>query len=100
MPDLVRFLGLHALIGFSIAIALVIALIVMDIGGLRGLAMASVSGPMTVGSLALVLGLTFASVQMGFAVMLLGRGAKHDGGLRDTTAKPVSVEPVQPVTQK
>lgn len=92
MPTLVRFLAFHALIGFLIAIVLVTVLIVVDVAGLRTLAMASAGGPVAIACLALVLGLTFASVQMGFAVMLLGQSAKDDGGLKDASAERLSVE--------
>ncbi|SOC45153.1 hypothetical protein SAMN05892877_11427 [Rhizobium subbaraonis] len=100
MPRLVRFLGVHVLIGFSIATALVFLLVMLDVAGLRTLAKASASGPMTIACLALVLGLTFASVQMGFAIMLLGRQAKSDRGLKDRSVKAVIVDPVRLIVRK
>lgn len=100
MPTLVRFLAFHAVIGFLIAIALVTALIVLDAAGLRTLAMASAGGPIAIACLALVLGFTFASVQMGFAVMLLGQSAKDDGGLPDASAERLPVESARGVVRK
>lgn len=72
MPQLVRFLVRHALIGFVLAFVFVGALLVFDVGGLRRLAAASSYGPLAIAALTFATGLTFASVQMGMAVMLLG----------------------------
>jgi hypothetical protein len=82
MPPLVRFLLRHAAIGFMIAVAFVGGMVWFDLGGLRGLARASVSGPLALALLTFAIGMTFSSVQMGFAVMLLGAIPDGDGGKR------------------
>ena len=71
MPPLIRFLLRHALIGFALAGVLVAVVWFTNWHGFADL----VRGPG--GSLALFVltaftGFTFASVQMGIAVMLLG----------------------------
>ncbi len=71
LPRLVRFLILHALIGFALAGAFVAALIVFDVGGLGALLTGSPSGALAIVLLTFGTGVTFSSVQMGFAVMLL-----------------------------
>jgi len=70
LPHLVMFLIRHALIGFGLAIAFVAALLFYDVGGLASLAKTSASGKLAVALLTFFTGLTFGSVQMGFAVML------------------------------
>lgn len=71
LPVLVRFLMRHALIGFGIAILFVAALLGVDAKGLRTLMLASPDGLLAAGVLTFAMGLTFSSVQMGIAVMLL-----------------------------
>ena len=69
LPPLVRFLLGHALIGFVAAALFVTALITLDIGGIGTvLGQSDLAVPATL-LLTFVLGLTFASVQMGIAVM-------------------------------
>lgn len=72
LPILVRFMLLHAVIGFVIAVVFVGALMVSDAAGLRTLMMASDSGYVAIFMLVFVSGLTFGGAQMGVAVMLLG----------------------------
>ena len=80
MQTLPRFLIRHALIGFALAILLVGLALIFDLLGLRGLAAASGSGPVAIVVLTFSLGLTFASAQMGMAVMLLGQADDPDSG--------------------
>lgn len=82
MTPLVRFLIRHAAIGCAIAVAFVGVLVTFDIGGLRSLAGSSSSGPLAIVLLTVASALTFASVQMGFAIMLLGVNPRKDGGKR------------------
>jgi hypothetical protein len=78
MPAHVRFLLRNALIGFALAVAMVGAMVWFDFAGLRTLAAQSNSGLVAFPVLAFFLGLTFASVQMGAAIMLMP--ADGDGG--------------------
>lgn len=71
LPPLIRFLIRHALIGFGLAVVFVALLLVFDVGGLAGLMMSSPSGPLAAVVLTFAMGLTFSSIQMGFAVMFL-----------------------------
>lgn len=75
MPHLVRFLIRHALIGFAIAFGFVCLFLALDLHGLRTLMVASPDGVLAAAVLAFAMGLTFGSVQMGVAVMLLPREA-------------------------
>lgn len=77
MPHLVRFLLRHAVIGIAIAILFVGGLIAFDIARLGTLVVQSSAGPVAVIALTIALGITFGSVQMGMAVMLLH--ADEDG---------------------
>lgn len=71
MPVLVTFLLRHALVGFGISALFVAALTALDVCGLGTLLATSGDGILAVAILTFALGLTFGSVQMGFAVMLL-----------------------------
>lgn len=71
LPLLVRFLIRHAVIGFCIAILFVGLLLSFNIGGIATLIFASSSAVLALFILTFSLGLTFSSVQMGFAVMFL-----------------------------
>lgn len=76
MPKLLQFLLVHALIGFGVAGVFVAALILLDVGGFATLTARSDVASLAIAVLTFFLGLTFASVQMGVAVMLLPK----DGG--------------------
>jgi len=81
MPQLVRFLLIHAAIGFALAFVFVGALVAFDTGGLRTLMMSSDVGFVAFLLLVFLNGLTFGSVQIGVAVMLLGEeNGGHGGG--------------------
>lgn len=81
MPILVRFLLVHAAIGFGLAFIFVSALVVFDTGGLRTLMASSNVGLVAFLLLVFLNGLTFGSVQIGVAVMLLGEeDGNPDGG--------------------
>lgn len=70
-PQLITFLLRHALIGFAIGIAFVFCLLQLNVGELGTLVGGEPSGLVAAGALAFAMGITFGSVQMGFAVMLL-----------------------------
>ena len=65
---LVRFMALHAAIGFGIAAIFVAALLLADPGGIGTLLRHPSAGPVAL--LWFFSGLTFAGVQIGAAVML------------------------------
>ncbi len=71
MPELVRFLIRHALIGAGLAVLFVTGLLVFDSARLGMLIWASPSGGLALVLLTIGMAITFASAQMGFAVMLL-----------------------------
>lgn len=73
MPQLVRFLIRHALIGFAVAIGFVALFLAFDLHGLRTLIVQSPEGLLAAAVLSFAMCLTFGSVQMGVAVMLLPR---------------------------
>jgi hypothetical protein len=73
MPDLIKLLIRNAAIGFAGAAAFVALLLLTDTNGLGTLISQSESGLIATGMLIVFLGLTFASLQMGAAVMLAGR---------------------------
>lgn len=80
MPAHVRFLLRNALIGFALAAILVGAMIWFDFARLATLAAQSNSAFVAFPVLTFFLGLTFASVQMGAAIMLLPREGEDGGG--------------------
>jgi hypothetical protein len=69
MPELFKLLLRNAAIGFGVAVAFVAALLLSDTGGVGTLVMTSDMGVVAVFLLTFFTGLTFASAQMGFAVM-------------------------------
>lgn len=71
MPLLVRFLLRHALIGVGLGALFVGALVLLDVGRLGTLAGQSASGLVALTVLTCAVGITFGSVQMGFAIMLM-----------------------------
>lgn len=83
MPLLVKFLIRHAFIGFGFAGVFVSALIWFDIGNIGTILAQSDIRIFATALLVMMIGLTFSSVQMGYAVMsnadLLGGG---DGGIK------------------
>ena len=75
MTDLLRFLIRHAVLGMAIGIAFTAILLVFDIGHLRSLTAADPAGPGIRLLLAFFIGSTFASLQMGIAVMIAPLGS-------------------------
>ena len=71
LPPHVRFLVLHALIGFALATVFVVAVLWSDAFGIGSLLRHADSHPLPLLLLWFFTGLTFGSVQMGAAVMLL-----------------------------
>ncbi|MGQ3671899.1 hypothetical protein ACT6QG_05825 [Xanthobacter sp. TB0136] len=82
MPALVRFLVTHALIGIALAAAFVGVLVALDVARLGTLVSTSPDGILAVALLTAGLAVTFGSVQMGFAVMLMNGRDDTTGGSR------------------
>lgn len=82
MPEPVRFMIKHALFGYAAAAIFVTAFLVLDLGGLASLMRSSEFGLLAMALLFFFTGLTFASLQMGIAVMSLrpARGDEDSGG--------------------
>ncbi|MGF1453965.1 MAG: hypothetical protein ACFB6R_01170 [Alphaproteobacteria bacterium] len=75
----IRFLVGHALLGFAIAVVFIGMLLISDAANLRTLTFKSDIGLLALGILTLLMGQTFASVQMGVALWLAAREDKVDG---------------------
>jgi hypothetical protein len=73
MPELIKLLLRNAAIGFTAAAAFVVLSLITDTNGLRTLILQSESGVIAAALLIFFIGLTFACVQMSWAVMLAGR---------------------------
>lgn len=82
MPWLVKFLARHALVGIAIAAVFVGALCWFDVARLGTLVRTHEDGLLAVILLTFGLGVTFGSVQMGFAVMLMGKDDEPPRGRR------------------
>ncbi|WP_374377802.1 hypothetical protein [Dongia sp.] len=78
MPTLVKFMLRHALIGYAAAAVFVGVIFALDVGGLRSLVETSSLGILAVALLTFFTGLTFASLQMGMAIMSL-KSEEDDG---------------------
>ena len=99
MPTLVKFMLRHALIGYAAAIIFVAAILALDVGGLRSLVETSSLGMLAVALLTFFTGLTFASLQMGMAIMSL-KNEEEDGNETGGHADLTAQWEVQPVTVK
>ena len=95
MPQLLRFLLRHALIGFGLAILFTGSILVLDMAGLGTLVWNSPLGWVAVAVLTFATGLTFGSAQMGIAVMSLG---EENGGGGRALRLPVRRPHLRPVT--
>lgn len=93
MPQLVRFLMRHALIGIGVAVLFVGTLVAFDVARLGTLVTQSPSGLVAVVALTCAVGITFGSVQMGFAVMLLAGEEEKPGGGRTAPARVSRLKP-------
>ena len=69
MPDFIWFLMRNAAAGFAGAFVFVGLLVAFDIAGLAGLVLASTETIALTVIVTIMIGLTFASVQMGIAIM-------------------------------
>ncbi len=87
---LVRFLVKNALIGFTMAVGFVALMLFFNVGNLMTLVVGTDIGILALALLTFMIGLTFASLQMGFAVMFssndIGKaGTKADDPLMTRT---------------
>jgi hypothetical protein len=71
VPVLLVYLGLHGAMGAAIGVAFAAALILLDVGGLRGLLNASAAPFLPMAMLYVACALTFAGAKMAAAVMSL-----------------------------
>lgn len=80
MPRLVRFVLCHALVGLSIAVAFVGALLAFNVSHLTDLVLHVSNGLLGLLVLRLLCTVTFSSLQIGMAVMLLAAEEKKKKG--------------------
>ncbi|EAP89284.1 hypothetical protein OA2633_00785 [Oceanicaulis sp. HTCC2633] len=78
MTDLLRFLLRHAVLGMVIGIAFTALILVLDIGQIRTLTASDPAGMGVRLLLAFFIGSTFASLQMGIAVMYAPPGGEGE----------------------
>jgi hypothetical protein len=76
LPAHVRFLLGHAAIGIAVGVLFVVALLALDVPGLRGLMLRGADGVLALGLLLFGSAVTFGSVAMGAAIMGLGAPPK------------------------
>lgn len=86
MTDLLRFLLRDAILGMAIGVAFTAMLLVLDVGHLRRLTEGSLTGAGVRLLLAFFIGSTFASLQMGIAVMYNPPGGSASGDDDDDEA--------------
>jgi hypothetical protein len=97
MPEPVRFMIRHALFGYAAALVFVTAFLLLDLGSLASLMRSSEFGLLAMALLFFFTGLTFASLQMGIAVMSLrpSRGDDGSGGEAGRNDLPAGAQPVR-----
>lgn len=93
MPHLVRFLMRHALIGVGVGALFVGTLVLLDVARLGTLMTQSSSGLIALIVLTGAVGITFGSVQMGFAIMLLGDDDETPGKGRRARMRAAQMTP-------
>lgn len=94
MPKLIRFLLRNALGGALVGVCFSALLIGSNVAGLRHLVLETADGPLAAVVMTVFFIITFASVQMGRAIMAMGEPEDDDDrGLRD----PVMIGELIPV---
>ena len=83
MPHHIRFILRHAALGFGIAFAFVVMLLAFDVAGLWHLVTHTAEGPIALGVLFILCGITFGSAQVGYKIMTMGEDDGEEGGKRD-----------------
>jgi hypothetical protein len=74
MPRLLRYLAVHCAIGFALGLAFGGLVVLSNVGGLRDLIASSADALIALPALLALCGLTFASLVMGGAIMMLPEG--------------------------
>jgi len=91
MPKLVRLYIQSIAIGFALACGFVVALVVMDVAGLRGLILGSEIGWVAAAMMVVFNGIVFSGAQFAFAVMRMADRADGPRGGRMVRIDPVPV---------
>jgi len=94
MPDHIRMILKHGLIGFGISVAFTAMILVFNIGNLWHLVTHTTEGPVAVAMLIIFGTVTFGSAQIGYMIMSMGEDEDDDqGGKRDAlpVADPVAI---------
>lgn len=89
MPQLIRLMLTHGALGFGISAVFVAMLMGTDANGIATLLRSAETHPLPVLLLWFFCGLTFGSVQIGTAIMLLDTDDEPQGGTRIPLAIPV-----------
>lgn len=96
MPHHIRFLLKHAAIGAVAGVAFVGLLLAFNAAGLRHLVLNTSEGLIALAVMTILFMITFGSVQMGRAIMSLGRNDRRGGGRPQAEALiPIPVETAQ-----
>ncbi|MEY4695876.1 MAG: hypothetical protein RIT14_304 [Pseudomonadota bacterium] len=90
MPKLVSLYIRSIAIGFALSTGFVVALVAMDVAGLRGLILGSEIGWIAALMMIVFNGVVFSAAQFGFAVMQMA----EDGPRRPRGGRPVGLVPV------
>jgi uncharacterized membrane protein len=86
MPDHIKFILKHAVIGLGLGVAFVALLLAFDVAGLWHLVTHTSEGPIAAIVLTVLCGITFGSAQIGYKIMSMGEETDSDndeGGKRD-----------------
>lgn len=87
MPDHIKFILKHAVVGLGLGIAFVAMLLAFDVAGLWHLVTHTAEGPIAVVILTVLCTITFGSAQIGYKIMSMGEESDSDdddqGGKRD-----------------
>ena len=95
MPKLVRLYIQSVAIGFALACAFVVALVVMDVAGLRDLILGSEIGWIAALMMIVFNGIVFAGAQFAFAVMRMAEDGEGPRGGRMERAPALVPVPVK-----
>ena len=91
MPKLVRLYIESIAIGFALSCGFVVALVAMDVAGLRGLILGSEIGWVAAAMMVVFNGVIFSGAQVAFAVMRMAEDGEGPRGGRMVRAEPVPV---------
>lgn len=94
MPDHIRMILKHALVGFGISVAFTVMILAFNIGNLWHLVTHTTEGPIAVLMLVVFGTITFGSAQIGYKIMTMGEeDDEQGGGKRDAlpVADPVAI---------